>query len=113
MPSLSGNDSFSASIRLSLHKSSNSTWIGDDRPCITYGLRGVVHCTVEVSMLHFLNRHHHPPRYLIKVISSYPDLHSGIDGGAVAEPMTDMYGIHVNAIPAYSCCVSGSSSWGL
>lgn len=27
---------------------SNSTWISEDRPCITYGLRGVVHCSVEV-----------------------------------------------------------------
>ncbi|KDR82660.1 hypothetical protein GALMADRAFT_58317 [Galerina marginata CBS 339.88] len=50
---------------------SNSTWIADDRPCITYGLRGVVHCAVEVS-------------------SDRPDLHSGIEGGAVAEPMVDM-----------------------
>ncbi|KAF9568808.1 glutathione degradosome [Agrocybe pediades] len=50
---------------------SNSTWIADDRPCITYGLRGVVHCSVEIS-------------------SDRPDLHSGIEGGAVAEPMVDM-----------------------
>lgn len=27
---------------------SNSTWITEDLPCITYGLRGVVHCAVEV-----------------------------------------------------------------
>ena len=27
---------------------SNSTWIGDDRPCITYGLRGVIRCTIQV-----------------------------------------------------------------
>ena len=27
---------------------SNSTWISEDRPCITYGLRGVVHTTLEV-----------------------------------------------------------------
>ncbi|KAF8908992.1 hypothetical protein CPB84DRAFT_1673831 [Gymnopilus junonius] len=50
---------------------SNSTWIADDRPCITYGLRGVVHCAVEIS-------------------NDRPDLHSGIEGGAVAEPMVDM-----------------------
>lgn len=30
---------------------SNSTWIAEDRPCITYGLRGVVHCALEVSIL--------------------------------------------------------------
>ncbi|CAA7261422.1 unnamed protein product [Cyclocybe aegerita] len=50
---------------------SNSTWIGDDRPCITYGLRGVVHCGLEIS-------------------SDRPDLHSGLEGGAVVEPMVDM-----------------------
>ncbi|KAF8630926.1 hypothetical protein AX17_005283 [Amanita inopinata Kibby_2008] len=50
---------------------SNSTWIADDRPCITYGLRGVVHCSLEIS-------------------SNFPDLHSGVEGGAVAEPMRDM-----------------------
>lgn len=51
---------------------SNSTWIAEDTPCITYGLRGVVHCTVKIS-------------------NKGPDLHSGIDGGAITEPMTDMY----------------------
>lgn len=28
---------------------SNSTWIDETTPCITYGLRGVVHCSIEVS----------------------------------------------------------------
>lgn len=50
---------------------SNSTWIADDRPCITYGLRGVVHCALEIT-------------------SNRPDLHSGIEGGAVVEPMIDI-----------------------
>ncbi|EIW81236.1 glutathione degradosome [Coniophora puteana RWD-64-598 SS2] len=50
---------------------SNSTWIAESPPCITYGLRGVVHCTVEVS-------------------STSPDLHSGIEGGAASEPMQDL-----------------------
>ncbi|KAF8208640.1 hypothetical protein K438DRAFT_1812622 [Mycena galopus ATCC 62051] len=50
---------------------SNSTWIAEDTPCITYGLRGVVHCSLEIS-------------------SSLPDLHSGIEGGAVVEPLLDM-----------------------
>jgi hypothetical protein len=27
----------------------NSYWIGEDTPCITYGLRGVVHCSLEVG----------------------------------------------------------------
>ncbi|PCH40332.1 glutathione degradosome [Wolfiporia cocos MD-104 SS10] len=50
---------------------SNSTWIAEDRPCITYGLRGVVHCNVTIS-------------------SEGPDKHSGVDGGAAVEPMLDM-----------------------
>ncbi|GJE91816.1 Zn-dependent exopeptidase [Phanerochaete sordida] len=50
---------------------SNSTWIAEDTPCITYGLRGVIHSIVKVS-------------------SNGPDLHSGVDGGAVEEPMVDM-----------------------
>ncbi|KAJ7645615.1 hypothetical protein DFH06DRAFT_1211918 [Mycena polygramma] len=50
---------------------SNSTWIAEDTPCITYGLRGVVHCSLEIS-------------------SNLPDLHSGIEGGAVVEPLLDM-----------------------
>ncbi|KAF8887175.1 hypothetical protein BD779DRAFT_1611627 [Infundibulicybe gibba] len=50
---------------------SNSTWIAEDRPCITYGLRGVVHCALEIT-------------------SALPDLHSGVEGGAVSEPMLDM-----------------------
>ncbi|EJC98016.1 Zn-dependent exopeptidase [Fomitiporia mediterranea MF3/22] len=53
---------------------SNSTWISEDRPCITYGMRGVVHCSIEIS-------------------SGLPDLHSGVDGGAVREPMFDMIGL--------------------
>ncbi|KAI6129690.1 glutathione degradosome [Pisolithus croceorrhizus] len=50
---------------------SNSTWITEYPPCITYGLRGVVHATVAIS-------------------SGAPDQHSGVEGGAVVEPMLDM-----------------------
>ncbi|KZT19994.1 glutathione degradosome [Neolentinus lepideus HHB14362 ss-1] len=50
---------------------SNSTWITEDPPCITYGLRGVVRCSIEIS-------------------SKSPDVHSGVEGGAVVEPMLDM-----------------------
>ncbi|MCJ1430760.1 hypothetical protein MMC27_000110 [Xylographa pallens] len=39
----------------------NSYWLDDDIPCLTYGLRGVVHATVEVE-------------------SKHPDLHSGVEG---------------------------------
>ncbi|THH23069.1 hypothetical protein EUX98_g8107 [Antrodiella citrinella] len=53
---------------------SNSTWISETTPCITYGLRGVIHCEAEIS-------------------SSGCDLHSGVDGGAAVEPMMDMVGL--------------------
>ena len=39
----------------------NSYWLDDNFPCLTYGLRGVVHATIEVQ-------------------SDRPDLHSGVDG---------------------------------
>ena len=39
----------------------NSYWIDDEFPCLTYGLRGVIHATIRVE-------------------SSRPDLHSGVDG---------------------------------
>lgn len=42
---------------------SNSYWLDDRIPCLTYGLRGVIHATVQVE-------------------SSHPDLHSGVDGSA-------------------------------
>ncbi|KAI0345693.1 Zn-dependent exopeptidase [Trametopsis cervina] len=75
----SGSGGFEETVRL--HKNaigpidailvSNSTWIAEDTPCITYGLRGVIHCKVQVS-------------------GEGPDLHSGVDGGAIVEPMIDI-----------------------
>lgn len=41
----------------------NSYWLDDRIPCLTYGLRGVIHATVQVD-------------------SSHPDLHSGVDGSS-------------------------------
>ncbi|KAL8870150.1 MAG: hypothetical protein Q9174_003742 [Haloplaca sp. 1 TL-2023] len=53
----------------------NSYWLNDSVPCITYGLRGVVHATVQVE-------------------SERPNLHSGIDGSQrVSEPMKDLISI--------------------
>ncbi|KAI9702929.1 MAG: hypothetical protein M1836_008143 [Candelina mexicana] len=50
----------------------NSYWIDDEVPCLTYGLRGVVHATVRVE-------------------SEHPDLHSGVDGsGLMDEPLKDL-----------------------
>ncbi len=70
---------------------SNSTWISEDRPCITYGLRGVIHCSVVVSAQeHARNRTLSHSNKNIKISSDRPDLHSGVDGGGVVEPMVDM-----------------------
>ncbi|KAI0894704.1 glutathione degradosome [Annulohypoxylon nitens] len=50
----------------------NSYWLNDDTPCLTYGLRGVMHATVCVE-------------------SKSPDLHSGVDGSyLVNEPLSDL-----------------------
>lgn len=41
----------------------NSYWLDDETPCLTYGLRGVIHATVSIE-------------------SENPDLHSGVDGSS-------------------------------
>lgn len=53
----------------------NSYWLDDDIPCLTYGLRGVVHATVQVE-------------------SDRPNLHSGVDGSQrINEAMKDLISI--------------------
>jgi di- and tripeptidase len=50
----------------------NSYWLDDRTPCLTYGLRGVIHATVRVESIH-------------------PDLHSGVDGSSqLDEPLKDL-----------------------
>ncbi|KAF7713065.1 Glutathione degradosome Dug2 [Penicillium ucsense] len=50
----------------------NSYWLDDSNPCLTYGLRGVVHANLIVT-------------------SDHPDLHSGIDGSSLLdEPVKDL-----------------------
>jgi len=51
---------------------SNSYWLDDHIPCLTFGMRGVVHASVTVS-------------------SNKPDLHSGMDGKSIQhEPLKDL-----------------------
>ncbi|KAI5819441.1 glutamate carboxypeptidase [Pyronema omphalodes] len=50
---------------------SDNYWLGTEKPCLTYGLRG---CSY----------------YSIKVSGPAADLHSGVFGGTVVEPMTDL-----------------------
>lgn len=53
----------------------NSYWIDDEVPCLTYGLRGVLHATVKVD-------------------SNHPDVHSGVDGSFMMdEPLFDLTSI--------------------
>lgn len=49
----------------------NSYWLGEHRPCLTIGLRGLLHATVTLR-------------------SQRADEHSGVHGGAQREPMHDM-----------------------
>ncbi|KAJ6785070.1 hypothetical protein PWT90_05253 [Aphanocladium album] len=50
----------------------NSYWLDDEVPCLTYGLRGVLHATVCVD-------------------SPRPDTHSGVDGSFMMnEPLSDL-----------------------
>lgn len=50
---------------------SNSLWLDDDRPCLNYGLRGVIFLEIELT-------------------SGKGDVHSGVDGGLFREPSKDM-----------------------
>lgn len=50
---------------------SNSAWLDDKTPCLIYGLRGLLQLRVTVE-------------------GASSDLHSGVDGGVVQEPMHDL-----------------------
>ncbi|CAD6998675.1 unnamed protein product [Ceratitis capitata] len=50
---------------------SDNYWLGKKRPCLTYGLRGLVYYTIEVEC-------------------AIKDLHSGVFGGTVHEAMPDL-----------------------
>lgn len=50
---------------------SNSSWIGEEDPCVVFGMRGVIYASLNIS-------------------SHNSDAHSGVDGGAVSEPMLAM-----------------------
>ncbi|KAF2757661.1 glutamate carboxypeptidase [Pseudovirgaria hyperparasitica] len=50
---------------------SDNYWLGTEKPCLTYGLRGVQYYSLEVS-------------------GPGQDLHSGVFGGTAHEPMTDL-----------------------
>lgn len=75
-----GSCGFQAAIRRNKHVIgaidwillANSYWLNDDFPCLTYGLRGVIHAIISVK-------------------STQPDLHSGVDGSHLMdEPLKDL-----------------------
>ncbi|KAK8097559.1 WD repeat domain-containing protein [Apiospora kogelbergensis] len=85
----SGSRGFQETVRQNLQKIghidyillANSYWLNDLTPCLTYGLRGVLHATVCVE-------------------SKNPDLHSGVDGShMVNEPLTDLTTLHSALTP--------------
>lgn len=53
---------------------SDNYWLGTTSPCVTYGLRGLAYFKVSIS-------------------GPAADLHSGVFGGVVHEPMTDLFAI--------------------
>ncbi|XP_035672400.1 cytosolic non-specific dipeptidase-like isoform X2 [Branchiostoma floridae] len=53
---------------------SDNYWLGKNKPCITYGLRGICYFFLEVQC-------------------ASKDLHSGVFGGSVHEAMTDLIGL--------------------
>jgi Cys-Gly metallodipeptidase DUG1 len=53
---------------------SDNYWLGTQKPCLTYGLRGISYFNFEIQG---------PGR----------DLHSGVFGGTVHEPMTDLFAV--------------------
>lgn len=53
---------------------SDNYWLGTEKPCLTYGLRGCNYYSIEIS-------------------GPGQDLHSGVFGGTAQEPMTDLVNI--------------------
>jgi len=60
---------------------SDNYWLGEKKPCITYGLRGICYFFVEVEC-------------------ATKDLHSGVFGGTVHEAMNDLIALMASLIDA-------------
>lgn len=60
---------------------SDNYWLGENKPCITYGLRGICYFFVEVEC-------------------SSKDLHSGVFGGTVHEAMNDLIALMGSLVDA-------------
>jgi len=53
---------------------SDNYWLGKEKPCLTYGLRGICY-------------------FFLKIKCANADLHSGVFGGAIPEAMTHLVGL--------------------
>lgn len=92
-----GNRGFKECIESHLHwfentsliLTSNSYWLGEEKPCITYGFRGVIDLQVKIT-------------------GGSRNMHSGVDGGAVFEPVNDLITILSTMVDASGVvCIPG------
>ena len=68
---------------------SNTLWVGEDHPCITYGMRGMISMSVEIR-------------------GPSKDLHSGNEGGVFSEPLSDLTKVLASLVDSRSnVCVPG------
>ncbi|GBF92924.1 hypothetical protein Rsub_05760 [Raphidocelis subcapitata] len=72
---------------------SNTVWVGERLPCLTYGMRGMVTASIEVSG---------PAR----------DVHSGNDGGVFSEPMADLFKLLASLTAAPGGASAGAAGGG-
>ena len=68
---------------------SNTLWVGEEHPCITYGMRGMINMSVEIR-------------------GPAKDLHSGNEGGVFSEPLADLTKVLASLVDSRSnVCVPG------
>ena len=71
---------------------SDNYWLGQKKPCITYGLRGIVYFMVEVEGsskdLH--------SGLLFSCLDALGLISAGVFGGTVHEPMIGLSKLHTN-----------------
>ena len=68
---------------------SNTLWVGEEHPCITYGMRGMINMSVEIR-------------------GPSKDLHSGNEGGVFSEPLADLTKVLASLVDSRSnVCVPG------
>uniref|UniRef100_A0A3B4FPZ2 Cytosolic non-specific dipeptidase n=1 Tax=Pundamilia nyererei TaxID=303518 RepID=A0A3B4FPZ2_9CICH len=71
---------------------SDNYWLGKNKPCITYGLRGICYFFIEVKSCWII------------------DLHSGVFGGSVHEAMTDLIALMGSSLNLTRFCYLDTKS---